>query len=302
MEELLKTAKRWVINYYKENCNVNDFTKSNLTVTINLHEYFSWITDVALYSAYTENLDLSLKLFQGVYLNKQEQNFIDNTWYNIDSTNKFVASYEFISEQDKSNYLKFSSKYIEFNGSQRQQIDKSFDRFYTSLLFGFGSNIEGNSYLEGHNSFITFNPPQFGYVVNGLTNFIPLNKLTDPNSYKEIRPAVYLSSNGVDDIYSLKEPMTYRTTDINKFMSQAVWGFKNQKGQPLIIGMIEKAKNHVEFYFKETSFNKWELPINLRLLVNDPENLPIIGGNISYNFVYEPSATILGYNNILIVN
>jgi hypothetical protein len=169
------------------------------------------------------------------------------------------------------------------------------------MLMGFGTNIEGNTYLEGHNSFVTFNPPQFGYVVNGLTNFIPFNKMIDPKSYKEIRPAVYLGSN-TSDVYYLNEPISYKTNDLNKFMAQAIWGYKNQAGQSLIIGMIEKAKNHVEFYFKETSFNKWESPINLKLLVNDPENLPIIGGKISYNFVYEPSATIFGYNNILIVN
>jgi hypothetical protein len=302
MEELLKTAKRWVVNYYKEDCGVNDFTKSNLTVTVNLHEYFTWLSDVASYSAYTENLDLSIMLFQGVYVNKQEQNFVDNTWYNIDTTNKFVASYEFASEQDKANYLSFNSKHVEFNGVQRQQIDKSFDRFYTSLLLGFGANIEGNTYLEGHNSFVTFNVPQFGYVVNGYTNFIPLNKMVDPKLYKEIRPAVYLSSLRTDDIFYLKDSRSYNTTDLNRFMGQAVWGFQNQKGQSLVQGMIEKAKNHIEFYFKETSFDKWELPINLRLLINDPENLPIVGGNISYNFVYEPNATLLGYNNILIIN
>jgi hypothetical protein len=274
VEELLKTAKRWVVNYYKQDCGVNDFTKTNLTITINLHEYFAWLTDIAKNSGYTESLETSLTLFQGVYLNKQEQNFVDNTWYNVDTTNKFVGSYEFASEEDKKNYMSFNSKQVEFNGQQRTQMDKSFDRF---------------------------NPPQFGYVVNGLTNFIPFNKMIDPKSYKEIRPAVYLGSN-TSDVYYLNEPISYKTNDLNKFMAQAIWGYKNQAGQSLIIGMIEKAKNHVEFYFKETSFNKWESPINLKLLVNDPENLPIIGGKISYNFVYEPSATIFGYNNILIVN
>jgi hypothetical protein len=125
--------------------------------------------------------------------------------------------------------------------------------------------------------------------------------MIDPKSYKEIRPAVYLGSN-TSDVYYLNEPISYKTNDLNKFMAQAIWGYQNQSGQSLIIGMIEKAKNHVEFYFKETSFNKWELPLNLNLLVNDPENLPIIGGKISYNFVYEPNTTLLGYNNILIVN
>lgn len=302
IEELLKTSNRWFVNYYKEDCGTGDFTKSNLSLTINLHEYFAWLIDVATNSGYTENLDLSLTLFQGVYLNKQEQNFIDNTWYNVDSTNRFVATYQFASEEDRKNYLNFNSKYVTFEGTQRNQIDKSFDRFYTSLLLGFGVNIEGSYYLEGHNSFVTFHPPQFGYVVNGLTNFIPLNKLGKPEDYKEIRPAVYLSSNGTNDIYYQKDFTNYKTVDLNKFMANVVWGFQNQKGQSLIVGMIEKAKNHIEFYFKETSFDKWELPINLKLMTNPIENIPMVGGNISYNFVYEPNATLLGYNNIIIVN
>ena len=302
MEEMIKTAQRWVVNFYKQDCGVNDYTKSNLTMTVNLHEYFAWLTDLVTYSAYTENLETSLKLFQGIYLVKQEQDFVTNVWSNMDTTNKFVTSYEFFGDEDKKNYLNFNSKYVSFDNGVRTQSDKSFDRFYTGLLFGFGANIEGNNYLEGHNSFLTFNAPQFGYVVNGLTNFIPFNKMGTASSYKEIRPAALLGSNGSKDVYYLKEPKTYNSVDLNGFMAQAIWGYQNSDEQSLIIGMIEKAKNHVEFYFKETSFDKWEMPINLRLRLNDTGDLPIIGGNVSLNFVYEPNATILGYNNILIVN
>jgi len=302
MSEMVKTAQRWVVNFYKQNCGVNDYTKSNLTMTVNLHEYFAWLTDVALYSGYSENLETSLRLIQGVYLVKQEQDFISNTWSNIDTTNSFVTSYEFVGEEDRKNYLNFNSKQVSFTNGVRTQLDKSFDRFYTSLLFGFGANIEGNSYLEGHNSFVTFNPPQYGYVVNGLTNFIPFNKMGAPSSYKEIRPAVLLGSNGSNDVYYLKEPKSYKSIDLNAFMSQAIWGYQNLNGQSLILGMIEKAKNHIEFYFKETSFDKWEMPMNFRLKLNNTGDLPVVGGNISLNFVYEPNATLLGYNNILIIN
>lgn len=298
---LLKTSQRWVVNYYKSNCGVNDYTQSNLDLTINLHEYFNWLSDVTT-SAYTENLMTSMQLIQGLYLVKQEQNFVDKTWSNIDTTSRFVASYEFINEQDKNNYLKLGSKYINYRGDQREQIDKSFDRFYTSLLLGFGSNIEGSNYLEGHNSYMTFGSPQFGYVVNGTTNFIPLNKMGNPTSYTEIRPAVILGSTTIKDLYYLKEPSQFKTTDLNKFMGQAIWGYVNSENQPLVLGMIEKAKNNIEFYFKETSFNKWELPINLRLKLGNMENLKIVGGDIKYNFVYEPNATLLGYNNIIINN
>ena len=298
---ILKTAQRWVVNYYKNNCGVNDYTQSNLDLTINLHEYFNWLSGTTT-SAYTENLMTSLQLIQGLYLVKQEQNFVDKTWSNIDTTSRFVASYEFINEQDKNNYLKLGSKHINYRGDQREQIDKSFDRFYTSLLLGFGSNIEGSNYLEGHNSYMTFGSPQFGYVVNGRTNFIPLNKMGDPKNYKQIRPAVIIGSTTIRDLYYLKEPSQFKTTDLNKFMGQAIWGYVNSENQPLILGMIEKAKNNIEFYFKETSFNRWELPINLRLKLGNTENLEIIGGNIKYNFVYEPNATLSGYNNIITVN
>ncbi len=298
---MLKTAQRWVVNYYKSNCGVNDYTKSNLDLTINLHEYFNWLTDTST-SDYTENLMTSLQLIQGLYLVKQEQNFVDKTWSNIDTTSRFAASYEFINEQDKNNYLKFSSKYINYKGEQQEQIDKSFDRFYSSLLLGFGTNIEGNNYLEGHNSYLTFGSPQFGYVVNGITNFIPLNKMGETKSYDEIRPAVILGSTTIRDLYYLKEPNMFKTTDLNRFMGQAIWGYINSENQPLILGMVEKAKNNIEFYFKETSFNRWELPINLRLKISNDENLSIIGGDIKYNFVYEPNATLLGYNNIIKVN
>ena len=299
---LLKTAQRWVVNYYKSNCGVNDYTQSNLNLTINLHEYFNWLEDVAKTSGYSETLETSLKLIEGIYLNKQEQNFVDKTWSNIDTTSRFVASYEFINEQDKNNYLNFGSKQIEYKRDQRNQVYKSFDRFYTSILLGFGSNIEGSYYLEGHNSYLTFGSPQFGYVVNGFVNFIPLNKMGNTKNYDEIRPAVIIGSQTIKDIYYLKEPSKFKTTDLNKFMGQAVWGYVNSENQPLIVGMIEKAKNHIEFYFKETSFNKWESPINLRLKLGETENLPIIGGDIRYNFVYEPNATLLGYNNIININ
>ena len=85
-------------------------------------------------------------------------------------------------------------------------------------------------------------------------------------------------------------------------MGQAIWGYINSRNQTLIEGMIEKAKNHIEFYFEETSFDKWELPINLKLRIPDTGGLKLVGGNIKYNFVYEPNATILGYDNILVIN
>lgn len=300
-ESVTKTQQRWVVNYYKTNCGNQDYTNSNLDVTINLHEYFEWLEDVAKTSGYNESLETSLKIIQGIYLNKQEQNFIDKTWKNIDTTSRFVASYDFTTNEDRKNYLKFNSKNVEYNGSQRTQIDKSFDRFYTSLLLGFGVNIEGNNYLEGHNSYITFQPPQFGYVVNGKTNFVGLDKVTNTDSYKEIMPAVIIGTNPTD-LYYLKEPNSFRTLDINGFMGQAIWGYVNSKGQSLIKGMIEKAKNHIEFYFEETSFDKWELPINLRLRIPDTGGLRLVGGNIKYNFIYDPNATTLGYDNILIIN
>jgi hypothetical protein len=236
----------------------------------------------------------------GVNLIKQEQNFIDNQWENIDTTSLFSASYKFTTDEDKKNYLKINSKYVEFGESQRVESDKSFDRFYTSLLFGFGNNIGGGYYLEGHNSFVTFQPPQFGYVVNGTTNFITLDKLTDPNNYDQIKPAVILGS-GANDLYYLKEPNKFSTNDFNGFMGQAIWGYINNSGQSLIKGMIDKAKNHIQFYFKETSFNKWELPLNLHMVIDNLGDLKLVGGEIKYNFVYDANATPSGYNNILII-
>lgn len=298
---ITKTQQRWVVNYYKNNCGAQDYTKSNLDVTINLHEYFEWLEDVAKTSGYSESLETSLKVIQGVYLNKQEQNFVNKTWENIDTTSRFTTLYDFNTSVDRQNYLKINSRYVEYKGEEKTQIDKSFERFYTGLLLGFGVNIEGSYYLEGHNSYITFNPPQFGYVINGKTNFVNLETVTNVDNYEEITPAVILGTNN-DDLYYLREPRNFKTLDINGFMGQAVWGYVNSKGQSLIKGMIEKAKNHIEFYFKETSFDKWELPINLSLKIPDTGGLKVIGGDIKYNFVYDPNATILGYNNILIIN
>jgi hypothetical protein len=271
-------------------------------MTINLHEYFDWLTDIATNSAYTESLETSLKIIQGIYLIKQEQNFVSNAWSNLLTTNNFSLNFMFKSSEDKDNYLKLNSKYVSYNNnSLKTQIDNSFDRFYTSLLFGFGVNIEGSRYLEGHNAFLTFQPPQFGYVVNGKTNFIPLTKMGDVSRYETITPAVILDSSKTG-VYYLTEPSRFITQDINGFMAQAIWGYKNSTGQSLIEGMIAKAKNHIEFYFKETTTNKWELPINSQLVVtSNSENLPVIGGNLSLNFVYDLNATISGYNNILIV-
>lgn len=298
-ETIVKTEQRWLVNFYNKNCGVYDYDKTNLDITINLHEYFNWLEGLVT-SGYDEESTPSLKLIQGIDLIKQEQNFINNTWENVDITNKFSASYNFVSDEDRKNYLKFNSKDVSFEGQVRKQNDKSFNRFYTSLLLGFGVNVEGNYYLEGHNSLVTFQPPQFGYVVNGTTNFVPLNKLSDPSKYKQIKPATILGS-AANDLYYLKEPKKFRTQDYNGFIGQAIWGYVNNKGESLIKGMIEKAKNHIEFYFKETSFDKWELPINLRLQVSDTGGLKLVGGNVRYNFVYDPNATILGYNNILII-
>jgi len=300
-EEVLRTEERWVTNFYKTNCETGDYDKTNLDLTINLHEYFSWLETVSGESGYTESLQTSLKLIEGVYLIKQKQNFVDKTWSNVDTTNRFVTSYEFLTEEDKNNYLKFNSKYIISEGNKLKQVDKSFDRFYSTLLLGFGNNVEGGRYLEGHNSYVTFAPPQFGYVVNGTTNFITLGDMKSTDSYKEIRPAVILGKNN-NDLYYLKEPSSFKTTDINGFMGQAIWGYCNNKGLPLINGLINKTKNHIEFYFKETSFNKWESNINLKMVFGGNNDVDIIGGNIRYNFVYDKTATIIGYDNIIVIN
>jgi len=298
-ETIVKTQQRWLVNFYKTDCGVWDYEKTNVDITINLHEYFSWLEGLVT-SGYTETITPSLVLMDGVNLIKQEQNFIDNQWENIDTTSLFSASYKFTTDEDKKNYLKINSKYVEFGESQRVESDKSFDRFYTSLLFGFGNNIGGGYYLEGHNSFVTFQPPQFGYVVNGTTNFITIDKLTDPNNYDQIKPAVILGS-GANDLYYLKEPNKFSTNDFNGFMGQAIWGYINNSGQSLIKGMIDKAKNHIQFYFKETSFNKWELPLNLHMVIDNLGDLKLVGGEIKYNFVYDANATPSGYNNILII-
>lgn len=303
VESASKVAERWVVNFYKQNCGAYDYTRSNLSMTINLHEYFAWLLDVANNTAYTESLETSLTLIQGMYLVKQEQDFVSNVWSDKLTTNNFSLNLRFKTIEDRDNYLKLNSKYVRYSSvGVKTQVDDSFDRFYTSLLFAFGTNVEGAKYLEGHNSLLTFQPPQFGYVVNGTTNFIPLNKMADPNKYESITPAVIIDSTRTG-VYYLKEPSRFPTQDLNGFMSQAIWGYKNANGKSLIEGMIEKAKNHVEFYFKETSIDKWELPMSLQLLVtNNPGDLPVVGGNLSFNFVYDANASLLGYNNILNIN
>ena len=85
-------------------------------------------------------------------------------------------------------------------------------------------------------------------------------------------------------------------------MGQAIWGYCNNKGLPLINGLMNKTKNHIEFYFKETSFNKWESNINLKMVFGGDNDMNIIGGNIRYNFVYDKTATISGYDNIIVIN
>lgn len=292
-------SQRLLVNFYKTNCGIGDYDKSNLDITINLHEYFSWLEGV-VNSGYTESMLTSLKLIDGIDLVKQEQDFITKGWSNIDSTNRLNASYDFVTDEDKNNYLKFGSKYVTYTNGVKTQTDKSFDRFYSSLMLGFGTNVSGGYYLEGVNSYLTFQSPQFGYVVNGKTNFITMNQMLSPDSYKEITPAVTIGSNS-GDLYYLKEPKNYKTKDINGFMGQAIWGYVNLNGQSLIKGMIEKAKNHIEYYFKETSFNKWELPIGLKLKVTNNSGLNVIGGNVKYNFVYDRNVTPSGYNNILII-
>ena len=300
-EQMLKTEERWVTHFFKSNCGTGDYDETNLDLTINLHEYFGWLESVSSGTGYTESLETSLKLIEGVYLVKQQQNFVDKSWSNIDTTSRFVTSYEFLTEEDKNNYVNFGSKYINKTNQGVTQVDKSFDRFYSTLLLGFGNNIEGGRYLEGHNSYLTFAAPQFGYVVNGTTNFITMENMASTDSYKEIRPAVILGKNP-NDLYYLKEPSTFKTTDINGFMGQAIWGYCNKNGLPLIDGMINKTKNHIEFYFKETSFNKWESNINLRLIFGENTDLNVVGGNIRYYFVYDANATLSGYNNIIKIN
>ena len=96
-EVLVNNEQRWLVNFYKTNCGVWDYDKSNLDITINLHEYFSWLEGLVA-SGYTETLDTSLVLIDGINLVKQEQNFVDKTWENIDGTSLIAPSYEFVTE------------------------------------------------------------------------------------------------------------------------------------------------------------------------------------------------------------
>lgn len=299
-EETERSSQQIKYSFYKEECSTGDFSKQNLDVTVNLHEWFAYLEGLVSVD-YSQNTPSSLTIFEGIDSVVEKLDIVNNLWYRVDSTEKFTSWFDFVSSVDRENYLKLSSRYILESKGTYTQVDKSFDRFYSPLVFGFGSRIVGNNYIEGSPMTLTLHPPHFGYVVDGNTTFVELNDLQEPSKYKSITPAVKINNN-VNGIYYLKEIKDYRTTDINGFSASMIWGYTNRVGQSLVSGLIELLKNSIEFNYNETSLGVYELPVSLKLNTNLVGG-KIVGGRLNIVFKYDTNVTPTGlYNDIVTTN
>jgi hypothetical protein len=285
--------------FYKTDCGDGDFSKQNLNIEVNLHEWFAYLEGL-VGSDYSQDTEVSLTIFQGISSILERKNVVDDTWERVNNTENFVSWFDFVSDVDRENYLKMVSKYVESVKGEYRQVDNSFDRFYSPLVTGFARSFMGNNYLEGRPYILSLHPPHMGYVVNGTTNFVNISNMRNADSYDTITPAARINDT-VNGIYYLNELRSYKTTDVNGFIASAIWGYKNRLNESLIEGLITLMKNNIEYNYIESEFGVYELPINMRLKTS-LNKMNFVGGNLNMKFIYDTNVTPTGlYDNIITV-
>lgn len=289
-EEIQILDSRIKLAFVSEDCTI-PFEKNNITVRVNIDKWIDNLLNLKSTSYVRTASGLKIDIWDYIMGYMEEYNAGTKTWSVKETYQSNIdISYKLNSDKDIKTYSLVNPKYMEVDGSGNKTFvnGQTKTRFDSNMLLAFDTKSIDGINVFGTSNTLGLYPDSWGYVADGSylnAGDVENNMLANPDSYKQIYPAVRISNK----IYQLKEDKNYTTKDGVGYM---VWGYKDNNGNPAIDGLTDKLKLFMKSNGEEVETGVYKMVINftVNLRGNKTFNRAYqnkkLGGELTYELYY----------------
>jgi hypothetical protein len=316
-QELLVENTRLLWEYeLDDDCTTTTYTSSNPEITINLDEWFNYLSSLATNDNYSYDNKMVLPIFNNVTAIEQEVKSSNYTWVEKNRRSDLTYQYQFTDNGSCSSFDSFNSANMGIRDGKKVISDESDTKFPSPFLLMFNSS--DNKKSSGDELKMTFSPFTYAYTyitkgskdktysINRILSIAEMERLTVEqidNNYESVLPVALLGYRSNVDMYILSD-LNGNYTNSGDGSSTYLQRFENVNGTKLVDGLIGKAKSFIKYNFTEdvTNPNLHTKTVGFNVTnkrVGDTIYKNIVGGLCNITFKYNSSNTNGVWNNIL---
>lgn len=294
--EIETIDSRVKVTFTSEDC-VIPFEKNNLTVKVNIDKWINNL-ETLLTTDYSRTASgLQIKVWDYIAAYREVYNSGTKIWSTAEVyTSNLDISYKLMSPQDEKTYSLISPKYMEVTSAGKKAFvnGQLRTKFASPMFLAFNSkSINGVDVFGTSNTLALMvdewgyiastntNPGQF-YVTGDLENKLKIN----PNQFTKIYPAIRID----ETYYLLKDNKNLESKDGVAYM---VWGYKDDKGTPAIVGLINKLKLFMKSNGEEIEPGVYKMVVNFMVGLKSGKEFNRtyqnnkVGGELTYELYYD---------------
>jgi len=316
-QELLVENTRLLWEYeLDDDCTTTTYVSSNPEITINLDEWFNYLSSLATNDNYSYSNKMVLPIFNNVTAIEQEVKASNYTWIEKNRRSDLKYRYQLTDNDSCSTFDSFNSVNMGIKDGKKVISDESSTKFPSPFLLMFNSS--DNKKSSGDELKMTFSPFTYAYTyitkgstdknynISRVLSITEMERLTTDqinNDYESVLPVALLGHKNNADMYVLTD-LNGNYTNSDDGSSTYLQRFENVNGVKLVDGLISKAKLFIKYNFTEdeTNPNIYTKTMGFNITnnrVGDVIYKNIVGGLCGIKFKYNASNTSGVWNNIL---
>lgn len=317
-EQLKKSQQQLEWNVQLSDCDKN-YSSLNPTITVNLSGYFNYLESLLGEENYGYSNKFTQYLFDNINVVTSELDASTFTYVKKYTSNSENISYV-LDKKSCSTYSDLNAYIMTLqNGDKILQDNTRKLKHWSPFILAFDTvkNQEGSGDILK----LLMTPIEWGYVgklkevksdnTYRMSDFVSVKKIEtmsedDVNkTYQSLLPAAKLSyRNATSDLYYLTDT-TGIYAESEDMLATLAYRFHNSDKKPLLKGLVEKAKNHIQVAFPEVSTNVFKQTIKFKVANKkvggvEFEEKQIRGGNVTVELVYDSTdVTVPLYSDVI---
>lgn len=281
--EISNTRTRLSVFFNNVDCST-EFTKSNLSLRVNITEWLSEL-ESAVWS-YNMSESLTQKLWSYISAKVENLDLTINDYTPVNTVTNFKLTYSPSTPEDYKKYQLLSPKYVKTNtDGTKMLVNVGTERYSSPFVLSFSNeNITGD-FIFGTSGLLSLRADTWGYWDG--TNFRSLKEVEDSDAslYENIFPAVMIGN----EYYYLPTTTDYGT---NKGLIGYMMNMVNTKdsNKTALKALIERAVLFFKTNGTLTPDGRYVINMNFNVIpVNQTTNniTKVVGNNLNLELYYK---------------